>query len=143
MKRCPKCNRSFDTSLDFCLEDGSRLISLPAASAPVTTEAKPAQTADQTGAFPIAKATLLSEFIRTDEVQTVVAKANGILPRTATPTNLIFEYAAIVIALAHNWWQWLYLEKQYMSSIMEYIFSANFLMWLLLLAGGTAVGLFV
>jgi hypothetical protein len=143
MKRCPKCNRSFDTSLDFCLEDGSRLISLPAASAQVTTESKPTKTADQTVAFPIAKANSVSEFIRTDEVETVVAKANGILPRSATPTNLIFEYAAIVIALAHNWWQWLYLEKQYMSSIMEYIFSANFLMWLLLLAGGTAVGLFV
>ena len=51
------------------------------------------------------------------------------------------ETAPIVLALAHNWWQWLYLEKQYVSSITEYILSANFLMWLLLLASGILVSL--
>ncbi len=56
-------------------------------------------------------------------------------------TAKILETAPIVLALAHNWWQWLYLEKQYVSSITDYILSANFLMWLLLLASGTIISL--
>jgi hypothetical protein len=52
------------------------------------------------------------------------------------------ELAPVVIALAHNWWQWLYLEKQYYSSFMDYFFSANFLMWLLLLAAGIGISLY-
>ena len=79
----------------------------------------------------------------TVETETVVAK-KAILGQepTVKPTPA-FEYASIAIALAHNWWQWLYLEKQYVSSILDYIFSANFLMWLVLLVSGTAISLFV
>ena len=142
MKSCPKCNRTFENSLAFCLEDGTRLLLLPSGSAAVTTEARPTKTAAQTVSFPIATAKPANVFVRTDEVETVVAKANGIVP-ISSRTSVIFEYAAIVIALAHNWWQWLYLEKQYVSSILEYILSADFLMWLLLLTSGTAVSLFV
>jgi len=44
--------------------------------------------------------------------------------------------------LAHNWWQWIYLNNQYYSSLSSYVLSANFLMWLLLLAAGATVSLF-
>ena len=142
MKRCPQCKRTFDDGLDFCLEDGMRLNSLLPGSPTVTTEAKRAKTAEQTVAFPIATAKPVNVLLRTDEVETVVARADGIIP-ISHQTSVIFEYAALVIALAHNWWQWLYLEKQYVSSIVEYIISADFLMWLLLLASGTAISLFV
>jgi hypothetical protein len=52
------------------------------------------------------------------------------------------EIAPIVIALALNWWQWIYLNNQYYSSFSSYVLSANFLMWLLLLTTGTALSLF-
>ena len=142
MKRCPKCKLTFDDGLDFCLEDGTRLNSLPLGSAAVTTDARPAKTAEQTVAFPIQTVKPADAFIRTDEVETVVVKADSVIP-ISHRTSVIFEYAAVTIALAHNWWQWLYLEKQYVSSIVEYIISADFLMWLLLLASGTAISLFV
>jgi hypothetical protein len=144
MKRCPKCNRTFDNSLNFCLEDGTRLASLLAGSAPVTVEAKAIQTASPTVAFPIAPVrSAANDLSQAVEVETVAAKKGIVGTNAVSRINPAFEYAAIVIALAHNWWQWLYLEKQYVSSIFDYIFSANFLMWLLLLVGGTAVGLFV
>jgi len=46
------------------------------------------------------------------------------------------------VALAHNWWQWVYLEKQYVYSLTDYLLSANFVMWLLLLACGILSGLY-
>lgn len=144
MKRCPKCDRSFDNSLDFCLEDGARLVSLPTVSAPVTVEAKPAQTASPTVAFPIAPVrTAANDLSLAAETETVTAKKEILGVDAISRPNPVFEYAAIALALAHNWWQWLYLEKQYFSGVLDYVLSANFLMWLLLLAGGTAVSLLV
>lgn len=142
MKHCPKCNRTFENSLDFCLEDGTRLLFTASGTAPVTTGARPTTTAAETVAFPIAPMRSATDLSGHGEVETVVAKTEAMLPIEASGRNQIFEYASIVVALAHNWWQWLYLEKQYVSSIMEYILSANFLMWLLLLGAGTALGLF-
>lgn len=144
MKSCPKCNRSFDNSLDFCLEDGTPLLPLTSGAAPITVEAKPQPTVSPTMTYPIAPVhAAANDLSRAAEVETVVAR-NAILGVDAVsrPT-VIFEYAAIAVALAHNWWQWLYLEKQYVPSIFEYILSADFLMWLLLLATGTAISLFV
>lgn len=63
-------------------------------------------------------------------------------PSIGVTRNEIPGYTAVVISLAHNWWQWIYLEKQYVYSIAEYLLSANFLMWLLLLVAGIVVGLF-
>lgn len=144
MKRCPKCNRSFDTSLDFCLEDGSRLTSLPDTASAVTVEAKAVDTVQPTVAYPISpirKAT--DELSHAAETETVVARKEILGPEAISRPSQAFEYGAIAIALGHNWWQWLYLEKQYFSSFFEYVFSANFLMWMLLLVGGAAVSLFV
>ena len=144
MKRCPKCNRSFENSLDFCLEDGTRLNPIFDSGIAVTVESKGTQTAPPTVAYPIAPvrdaANKLSNAV---ETETVVAKKEILGADAISKPSPAFEYASIAIALAHNWWQWLYLEKQYTSSIFDYIFSANFLMWLLLLASGTAVSLLV
>jgi len=51
-------------------------------------------------------------------------------------SNSVLELASFVIALAHNWWQWIYLNNQYYSSFSTYVLSANFIMWLLLLMMG-------
>lgn len=143
MKRCPKCNRSFENSLDFCLEDGSRLASLSDTATNVTIESKPLNTTPPTVAYPLAPVrTAANELSKAAEVETVVAKKEILGIEAVSRSNVVFEYAAVAIALAHNWWQWLYLEKQYYSSFFEYVFSANFLMWLLLLVAGTAISLF-
>lgn len=141
MKRCPKCNADYyDNMLEFCLEDGTRLTSLSSQhGTPATVAAQPARqtAADKTLSMP------LSTQPKEQEVETVVAKALVPTPiSTELSQNKVLEIAPAVIALAHNWWQWLYLEKQYYSSFMEYVFSANFLMWLLLLAGGVAISLY-
>ncbi|HLA96101.1 MAG TPA: hypothetical protein VK612_10290 [Pyrinomonadaceae bacterium] len=130
--------------LEFCLEDGTRLTLL---SGSATAESQPVRpTAAETVAFPPAKIQNAEIVLPqpTAEFETIEAK------RRDAPLDLVKArgYEAlgnvpIIIALAHNWWQWLYLEKQYVSSITEYVFSANFLMWLLLLISGVAVSLFV
>jgi hypothetical protein len=133
MKRCPKCNADyFDNMLEFCLEDGTRLTSL----SPPTAVAQPRTTAEETVSMP------LSARPSQAEVETIVTKTIVPADEAALSQNKMLEIAPIVIALAHNWWQWLYLEKQYYSSFMEYVFSANFLMWLLLLGAGILVSLY-
>jgi len=135
MKRCPKCNADYyDNMLEFCLEDGTRLTSL--SGAPATVAQPPRQTASETVSMP------LSPKPQQQEVETIVAKSIAPVENTTFSQNKILEIAPAVIALAHNWWQWLYLEKQYYSSFMEYVFSANFLMWLLLLVAGVTISLY-
>jgi hypothetical protein len=139
MKRCPKCNADyFDNMLEFCLEDGTRLAFAPQSAAVKTAPTIPAETRDNPG--PIAQ--------RVSE-ETVVIPGERRVPDTiAQPKSEIsasirvIERAAVGLALAHNWWQWLYLEKTYVSSITDYVLSANFLMWLLLLGAGAAAGIY-
>jgi hypothetical protein len=69
-------------------------------------------------------------------------QTNFLTEKVVQQGNKVLEIAPIVIALAHNWWQWIYLENQYYSSFASYILSANFLMWLLFLAAGASLGLF-
>lgn len=138
MKRCPKCNADyFDNMLEFCLEDGTKLNFAPQ-SAVATSPSMPAQTHRAPG--PVAQ--------RVSE-ETVVIPGKTQQPVAAVPDGSVtsssvgvIERAAVGFALAHNWWQWLYLEKTYIYSITDYIFSANFVMWLLLLGAGTASGVY-
>jgi len=144
MKRCPKCNiEYFDLTLEFCLEDGTRLAinsayrtetpTVPRANkSDLSTEktvnlpySRPANTlekgnANSLHAFP--------QLTLTDE-------------KSAQQRNQILEIAPFIVAMTHNWWQWIYLNNQYYSSFSSYVLSANFLMWLLLLAAGTILGL--
>lgn len=148
MKKCPQCQLEyFDNMLEFCLEDGVRLIDY---NRPKTTAAVPEKQKDvflqtETAAPHGPQKTVLFESAQTSRpakmeneqvtMQTVITERTG-------KTTQILEIAPIVISLAHNWWQWLYLEDQYYTSFTTYVFSANFLMWLLLLAAGTTVSLF-
>ncbi len=144
MKRCPKCNADyFDNMLEFCLEDGTRLTSLPDTGGKTTQANPPRPTAAETVSLPFSGVPKTLEVPGSSgEIETIVAKTDMIIPAVHSQTSAILENAPIVLALAHNWWQWLYLEKQYVSSFMEYVLSANFLMWLLLLAAGVIVSLF-
>ncbi|MGD9561161.1 MAG: hypothetical protein AB7F88_02965 [Pyrinomonadaceae bacterium] len=142
MKRCPKCNANyFDNMLEFCLEDGTQLASSPG----------PAMTANPTVPIPPVARTAGPIASQVSEETVVVGppkhERTGTEPRPEQirePASSIgvIERAGVGLALAHNWWQWLYLEKTYVYSITDYILSANFLMWLLLFGTGTAAGIY-
>ena len=145
MKRCPKCSiEYFDNTLEFCLEDGMRLVSelsYETETPTVTQTNKPKSSTEKTVNLPFSNPAKSLEFIDANDFQTI-PKPDLVKERVAQQSNKVLEIAPIVIALAHNWWQWIYLNNQYYSSLSSYVFSANFLMWLLLLAAGATVSLF-
>ena len=57
-------------------------------------------------------------------------------------THKFLEISPIVLALAHNFWQWLYLYKQPVYEISAFLSSYNFLVWLFLLLSGLMFGIF-
>lgn len=125
------------------MEDGTRLAPLSGQAAPVTAQPK-RPTAAETVAFSPTKIPDTIEISRpTTEFETIETKRDAPLDLVKARGYEVIGNVPIVIALAHNWWQWLYLEKQYVSSVTDYIISANFLMWLLLLISGVAISLFV
>jgi hypothetical protein len=134
MKSCPRCNAEyFDNQLEFCLDDGTRLRAGGAAHERTAVLDRP----EPAEAFGPNKS----------QETVVIGPMNDALP--AVPQHLaaatsagLSENAALVLALLHNWWQWIYIEKVYISSIAEFLLSANFLMWLLLLSAGTAVSIY-
>ncbi len=146
MKRCPKCNiEYFDNTLEFCLEDGMRLVStlLHKTETPTVTKSnKPNPSTEKTISLPFSNPAKTLELGGANDLQTI-PQTDLLKERVAQQSNKVLEIAPIIIALAHNWWQWIYLNNQYYSSLSSYVLSANFLMWLLLLATGAAVSLFV
>lgn len=145
MKRCPKCSiEYFDNTLEFCLEDGMRLISAHSyenETKTITHSNKPNPSTEKTVNLPFSKPAKTLKFGGANDFQTI-PQIDLLKEGVAQQSNKVLEIAPIVIALAHNWWQWIYLNNQYYSSLSSYVLSANFLMWLLLLAAGAAVSLF-
>ena len=84
-----------------------------------------------------------TETLASDEVEhPKIPQANLIREKVVRQTATVLEIAPVVVALAHNWWQWIYLNSQPYASFTNYITSANFLIWLLLLTAGALVSLF-
>lgn len=145
MKQCPKCGvEYFDEMLEFCLEDGMNLVQISGRPG-VQTKTNP--TNAPTVNLPqgnLPETINLNAPHRTAQTpaNTVSGAENSaqLTGKITSQSHKVLEVAPIVIALAHNWWQWLYLEKQSYYSFSAYVVSANFLMWLLLLAAGAAVG---
>ena len=137
MKSCPRCNAEyFDNQLEFCLDDGTRLRAAGAAMQDRTAVLDRTEPREAFGG-PVYKS----------QETVVIGPKKVAVP--AVPQHLVTanaiglsENAALVLALLHNWWQWIYIEKVYISSYTEFLLSANFLMWLLLLSAGTAVSIY-
>lgn len=146
MKRCPTCaTEYFDDMLEFCLEDGTKLlfVSKLADDAPtVTRQNAPTPFTEKTLNLPFTAAQRL-EANSPNDVPTIASKDSALEKETGGNSFKFLEILPVVIALAHNWWQWLYVNNQYISSVTSFLISANFLMWLLLLAAGAATSLFV
>ncbi len=151
MKRCPQCRVDyFDNALEFCLEDGAKLVNstnFVDEKPTITQPNKPNQTTAKTVNFPFSNASETLEFSGPSpkHIQTIspseTLKSNLIKENLTLQSHKVLEIAPIFISLAHNWWQWIYLNNQYYSSISSFLISANFLMWLLLLIAGAGVSL--
>lgn len=144
MKRCPKCQLSYDdNSLEFCLEDGTKLISTDNFNTEIPTVThsnKQNQTTAKTVSLPFSTESIKQDFPE-PKASAAFPQVTQIKEKAIEKSNKIIELAPIVLALAHNWWQWIYLNNQPATSVTAYIFSANFLIWLLLLLVGVAFGL--
>lgn len=145
MKRCPKCNYNYsDDTLEFCLEDGTQLAfttnyqtETPTITIPNKSEITTAETVN----LPFSNPAKNMEFIGANDEPTILHNDSA-NDKFTNQGYKILEVAPIVASLTHNWWQWLYLNNQYYSSFSSYVLSANFLMWLVLLAAGAGVGLY-
>lgn len=148
MKRCPKCKLDyFDNMLEFCLEDGSKLVTMPTAGeVPTVTKLNPSRpTTEKTVNLPYSQSPAPLPFETPNPANNQTIEKSGgtdlLKEKVAVKTFRILETAPIVLSLAHNWWQWIYLNNQYSSSLAGFLLSTNFLMWLLLLITGGATGL--
>ena len=144
MKRCPKCNLNYsDDTLEFCLEDGTRLApenSVDVETPTVTRPNNAGSAAAATVALPFSTAGAASNLTDKNNEKTL-RQTTLLKDKAVAGSDKILEIAPLAVALAHNWWQWIYLSNQYYSSFTTYVLSANFLMWLLLLAAGLVLGL--
>lgn len=149
MKRCPQCRTDyFDNMLEFCLDDGARLQSV---SKPTTSPTKPPTTAAdsvETVFYERAGAGQAPPTIAVEEAAPLAGRAGeepqpiaSLKQKAAEKGSRALEISAIALALAHNWWQWLYVARESSGSIAAFLLSAEFLIWFLLLGGGAASGL--
>ena len=130
MKKCPKCRREYsDGTLEFCLEDGARLIS------PILTK-----TSEETVVLPNTE--VLPNFETNPIEPAKTTKVQELKEKAVDRGYKVLEIAPIVFALIHNYWQWLYVDKQRFSTVTEFILSANFMVWLLFLLIGAIVSIF-
>lgn len=144
MKRCSQCAAEyFDDMLEFCLEDGTKLhtVSQTFKPAPTVTRSKSNKSSnDETFNLPFTADEKTLERT-TPTASPTVRQENSVIKEKLAAGYKALEMFPLVIALSHNWWQWLYAANQSSASISAFLISANFLIWLLLLAVGAVFSL--
>ena len=152
MKKCPKCSSEyFDNMLDYCLEDGTRLTTVTKnlgqrtsqhAASPLTspTQAETVviasdQTHRQTAAAEV------ETVLRNDLNNQIQTKSEKLKTSLTDKWYQVLEFAPIILALTHNYWQWLYLAKQSSYQFSDFLLSHQFLIWFLLLISGAVFGI--
>lgn len=136
MKCCPKCKVEYlDTTLEFCLEDGTRLV-LSANQNPSTAET--AVLNDFPKQLPIELETSKETILQNKDTD----KFSNIKEKVTYQGFKIIEVAPIVLSLTHNYWQWLYLNKTAYYDTIGFLTSSQFVVWLILLMLG-AIASFV
>jgi hypothetical protein len=149
MKRCAVCQKEYyDETLEFCLEDGSRLQKIDKINNEILTapaikpniEISQAKTVQLTNDAEFKK----PELHKTENLPNKnLSDKKEIIKQNVADTSLkILDTSPIVLALAHNYWQWLYLYRQPTYDLTAFFTSYNFLVWIFLLLGGLLFGLF-
>jgi hypothetical protein len=147
MKKCPQCEAAyFDEMIEFCLEDGAKLTIV---SSPTTAETKPFITDQKSietmffdGRSELPKTVEMKDSTTVVQPSAAVTEQPlSLKQKTVQKGYRALEVGTLVFALAHNWWQWLYVDRQSYGSIGNFLLSADFLIWFLLLVAGTVSGL--
>jgi len=152
MKKCPKCNSQyFDNMLDFCLEDGTKLVIVSEDLDRKTLGTPTAPTRPPTQAETVfipqnkAVADTVEWEVKTTQKNNFQSplqiKSEKIKTSLTNKWYRFLEFTPIVLALAHNYWQWLYLAPKSSSQLSDFLFSYQFLIWFLLLISGAIFGI--
>lgn len=145
MKRCPKCSTDyFDNMLDFCLDDGERLLLLKQKKEDFkqisSTQAEPlALDNNFNPAVFVHKDTKTD--LQIDWQDDLQNKPEGIKQKVTLQWLKALEMVPIILALAHNYWQWLYLARKSYYDFSSFFLSADFLIWLVLLITAGVFGI--
>lgn len=151
MKMCPQCKTEyFDNALEFCLDDGSKLKSAEHNAETPTVVNYASQTAKNTEKFsdvPRPDLNKLHSQIKPTDTSEVSKTINQTVTQTINSVKdtgiTTVEIAPIIFAMAHNWWQWLYLDKTENVSVSSFLLSPAFLTWMVLLSAGIITGVTV
>ncbi len=147
MKKCPQCQADyFDEQLEFCLEDGAKLTFVRSTATAADTKVfNTAQNSVATAFFDsraeVPQTVNANEALKTNTSAADETKLTSLKQNAVEKGYRALEIGTLVIALANNWLQWLYIERQSYGTLTNFLFSVEFLLWLLLLFAGTAAGL--
>ena len=149
MKQCPKCQiKYYDETLAFCLDDGSKLKKIDRINSETLTATsfKPKNEITQAETVQFNKPAE-HNYPDLTGANIIVNKGSSLkkenFKRNAVhSTHKFLEISPIVLALAHNFWQWLYLYKEPVYEVSSFLISYNFLVWLFLLLSGLMFGIF-
>lgn len=147
MKKCPKCQADyFDEQLEFCLEDGTKLAFVKSTATAADTKVfYTAQNSLETAFFDsraeVPKTVGANEAVKTSALLPDETKLASLKQNAVEKGYRALEIGTLVFALAHNWWQWLYVDRQSYGTISSFLFSIEFLLWFLTLLAGTVLGL--
>jgi hypothetical protein len=129
MKRCPKCHQIYnDQTLEFCLEDGTRLI--------LTTDSSTINIKTHLKTEVFGQKTDLIESTEKTNKNQITFKEKAFEKGYKT-----LEISTIVFALLHNYWQWLYLDKPNLYNLTDFFISLNFMVWFFVLIIGSVLSL--
>ena len=151
MKKCPKCGTEyFDNRLDFCLEDGEKLsgsISQDEELWTIPTIRKENKDFTETqvledSELERADRTLekKKEFLNRPSSDTT-KKINRLKQNLSVRGLKILENTALICALLHNFWFWLYFSRKPYNNFADYFISVEFIVWFLLLITGIMFGI--
>ena len=149
MKICGQCKKNYyDETLEFCLDDGSRLSKIDDKNDEVLTATSIKSRAEYTQAATVAfnnQPNLQKSELPVTEpeiLKTITQKKENLKKNVADTSLKFLEVSPIVIALAHNYWQWLYLHRGSTGQLTDFFISYNFIVWILLFSSGLIFGIF-
>jgi hypothetical protein len=130
--------------LDFCLDDGERLLHLKQKNEDFNeispTQAKTvALNKNFNPAVFSAPDTKIE--LQNDLLNDLETKSEGIKQKVRLQWLKTLEIVPIILALIHNYWQWLYLARKSYYDFTSFFFSLDFIVWLILLMAGAVFGI--
>ncbi len=134
--------------MEFCLEDGTPLVLMPQPQAEETLLKKPLRPT-----FPASPNAPLTEILPQNSLpltqpspqppETIEQKTILTSPKTAVikeqvvhQGSKVLEILPIIFALMQNYWQWLYFSRPADFEFPQFLWSTNFLVWLVLFLCG-------